>query len=147
MPVYRKCTQCGKKVLDGTLCVCEINKKRKNYKDYKERLKQNETESKLIDFYHSIGWIKLRESVAIHQFGLDLIELSRGNIVRADTYHHIKEVREHWELRLDKNNIIGLTSNNHNKVHAMMNKSDKDKISTQSALQDILIKFELEYYD
>lgn len=146
MPVYRKCTECGKKVLESTLCKCEEKKKLQSYKNYKARRMKDLKEKECQQFYSSDAWIRCRDSVASHQFGLDLIELSKGNIVAAETYHHVVEIKEDWSLRLDDGNIIGLTQENHIRVHKLMDKSDKDKKAIQKFLKELLQKFEEEFY-
>ncbi|NMM65486.1 hypothetical protein HBE96_23185 [Clostridium sp. P21] len=146
MPIYRKCTECGKKVLEGTLCQCEQDKKRKSYLDYKRRRMKDKEEKERQKFYSSNSWLRCRDSVIAHQLGLDLVEWSKGNIVQAETYHHCIPIKEDWNKRVDSNNIIGLTQENHIRVHKMMDKSNKDKENIQKALSDLIRKFEDEYY-
>lgn len=49
MAVFRKCSICGNKVLEHTLCECEIAKK----KEYYNRYKNNRTDKKEQQFYTS----------------------------------------------------------------------------------------------
>ncbi|AJE10162.1 hypothetical protein [Clostridium botulinum] len=142
MPIYRKCTECGKKVLEGTLCKCEEKRRKERYKEYR----MNRNDKKEQSFYSSTTWIRCRDSVAVHQFGLDLIEWSKGNIVQAETYHHIEPIKSDWSKRLDSSNLIGLTQENHIRVHTLMNKSDKDKIMIEKFLKDLIKKFNKEFY-
>ncbi|SHN04305.1 hypothetical protein SAMN02746066_04575 [Anaerosporobacter mobilis DSM 15930] len=144
--IYRLCTVCGSKVPQYELCQCEHKKRLDNYRDYQRRRIENEEEKERVDFYHSDEWERCRNTVAAHQFNLDLIEWSKGNIVQADLYHHVIEVRDSKEDRLDIYNIIGVTQANHNKVHAYMNRGQREKKKMQDALMDILDRFETEYY-
>lgn len=141
MPLYRLCSVCSKKVEYGTKCNCEIKEQKENYKHYKS----NRTDIKEQEFYSSSAWIKCRNSVASNQFGLDIIEWSKGNVIQAETYHHIIETKEDWSLRLDANNIIGLTKRNHILIHRLMNKSSEDKRKVQAYLKKLLEKFKKEF--
>jgi hypothetical protein len=129
------------------LCECEEKKKRESYRNYRKRRMQDEDEKERQDFYNSGMWKDFRESTAVHQFGLDLIEWNKGRVVDAETYHHIEEVREAWDKRLDKDNVIGMTQDNHNKIHALMKRSKKDKEAIQKALKELIVRFNAEYYE
>lgn len=142
MPLYRLCSVCGKKVAYGTKCNCEIKEQKENYKHYKD----NRTDAREQEFYSSSSWIKCRNSIASHQLGLDIIEWSKGNAVQAEAYHHIVEIKEDWSLRLDADNIIGLTKKNHIIIHKLMARSLEDKIKIQKYLRELLDKFDKELY-
>lgn len=142
MPLYRLCSACGKKVAYGTKCNCEIKEQKESYKHYKS----NRTDTREQEFYSSNSWIKCRNSIASHQLGLDIIEWSKGKVVQAETYHHIIETKDDWSLRLDANNIVGLTKKNHIAIHRLMNKSSENKRKVQEYLKGILKKFEEEFF-
>jgi hypothetical protein len=144
--IYRKCPICGNKVPQYTECACETTRRRESYKQYQARIIRIENEKKVKDFYNSDEWNKCKANVAAHQFHLDIMELSRGNIVQADLYHHIIEVKDDWESRLDTNNIVGLTQGNHNHIHALMNRSAKEKRMVQDMLRDILENVENSFF-
>lgn len=144
--IYRKCTVCGCKIPQYTLCPCEQKKRLDNYRDYHQRRIQDEAEKERVTFYQSDEWEQCRNAVASHQFNLDLYEWSKGEVIQADLYHHVIEVRDSTEDRIDIHNIIGLTQGNHNKIHAYMNKGFKQKRDMQNKLMDILERFENEYY-
>ncbi len=138
----RKCSVCGKKVPQYTQCTCELKKRLENYKDYQKRRLQDEAEKERVSFYQSKEWEQCRDNVARHQYNLDLLEWSKGNIIQAEIYHHVIEVRESKDTMLDMSNIIGLTKANHNKVHYCMNQSKKEKEKMQNQLKEILKDFE-----
>ncbi|MDF2844811.1 MAG: endonuclease domain protein [Herbinix sp.] len=144
--IVRKCTVCGKKVPQYTKCACEIQKRLDNYKDYQKRRVLYEDEKERVDFYQSKEWELCRATVARHQFNLDLLEWSKGNIVQAEVYHHVIEVKESKDVWLDIYNIMGLTQSNHNKLHAQMNQSTRKKKAIQAELMSILHRFEEEFY-
>ncbi|HBJ1646323.1 UNVERIFIED_ORG: hypothetical protein B2H93_18270 [Clostridium botulinum] len=143
MALLRLCSICGNKVPYGSKCKCEIDNMKSRYKSYK----YNRKDIKEQQFYSSKDWIKCRNNISTHQFGLDIIEWNKGKTINAERYHHIIETKEEWSLRLDENNIIGLTQKNHRRIHILMNKSEKDKRNIQEWLKKLLNKFEIEYYD
>jgi hypothetical protein len=128
-------------------CVCERKKRLDNYKDYQQRRLQDEVEKERVAFYQSDEWEQCRQTVARHQYNLDLVKWSRGRIVQAELYHHVIEVRDSKDSRLDIYNIIGLTQSNHNKIHAIMKQGWEEKKQIQDMLLDILDRFEREYYE
>lgn len=143
MTMYRLCSVCGNKVPYGTKCSCEDKARADKYKLYKSK-RDDIREQR---FYSSKLWKNCRDTISSHQLGLDLIEWSKGNEdIKAERYHHIIEVKDDWSLRLDIGNIIGLTQQNHMKVHKLMEKSLKDKLKVQKYLKEILFKFEKEFY-
>lgn len=95
-------------------------------------------------FYNSPGWIKTREYVLAKYKGLDLYAFFIENeIVYADTVHHIEELKENWNRRLDITNLFPLSSSNHNVIHAMY---EKDKEGTQKLLFSLLERW-IEKYE
>lgn len=150
MTMYRLCSVCSKNVPYGTKCKCEIEKeKKKNNRRYKRyRTKRDDIREQR--FYVSGAWISLRENLKAHQFSMDLIDWyktkGKGEISNAETYHHIIELKDNWELRLTPGNIIGLTQRHHMQIHALMNRSIKDKLQVQKYLKKIIYEFENEFY-
>lgn len=144
--IYRKCTQCHVRVPEYSKCKCEREIRRESLRLYDERRMMDERSKASAIFYKGATWLRCRNSVGNRQYWIDLIEWNKGNIVEVEVFHHIIEVKEDWSLRLDRDNIIGLTQRNHMRVHAMMSKSDKDKALIQDALRELIYKFNKEYY-
>ena len=142
MALYRLCSVCHKKVPYGSRCNCEIKEQKNKYRTYQK----NRTDKREQKFYQSDEWLKFKQSISTHQLGLDLYEWSLGNLVDAEAYHHIIEIKEDWSLRLDADNVLGLTKANHNMFHRYMNESEEKKIKIQKYLKSILEKFEKEFY-
>jgi ferredoxin len=142
LPVYRKCTVCQKKVLDGALCKCEEIKKKERYKNY-ARLRDDKNEQR---FYSSNEWIILAESVRRKFCGMCAICLLKDNEINyVEAVHHIVELKEDWNLRLSKENLICLCSSCHSKVHRIYKKSINDKEEIQEILYRLIEKYENEY--
>lgn len=143
--LYRLCSVCGSKVPYGTKCQCELTKDKERYKMYQSKRDDTKEQS----FYKSKAWINFRDSISTHQFNMDLIDWyeHKEHIADAETYHHIIELKDDWSLRLTDGNVIGLTQQHHMQVHALMNKSEKDKRKIQKYLKKILYAFEQEFYN
>jgi len=146
MPVYRKCTVCGRKVLDGTLCKCEEQKKKDSYKDYKRRRMLDKQEKDRQQFYSSSAWLRLSENIKNHFFGLCIICWFKGLIQESEYTHHVETIKDRFDLKLDEKNLVPLCHCCHKKVHRMMDKSDKDKINIQNAIRNLIQKFDEEFY-
>ena len=90
-------------------------------------------------FYKSKNWKKIRDLVLIKSYGLDIYELKINNkFLKANVVHHIKEVKEAWDERLDLDNLIPLNEKTHNKIHAIYNSNLHEKIKLQEKLKEIL---------
>lgn len=134
MPLYKRCSCCGKRIPAGSKCECI----RKRYKKYRE----SRTDKKENSFYASKEWrvkvAKIKDLVK----GIDLYSYYELGITEEGrTVHHIVELKEDWSKRLDDENLILLTDSNHRKIHNMMMKSEEDKRKIQKRLREIVKKF------
>lgn len=68
-------------------------------------------------FYNTTAWKHLRRQVLEEQHHECQLCRAEGKMVPADTVHHVKEVKEHPELALDKNNLMCLCRECHEKIH------------------------------
>lgn len=146
MPVYRKCTECGKKVLEHTLCQCEEKKRLDSYKDYKRRRMMDKYEKERQKFYSSDSWLKLSENIKKHYLGLCVVCWNKNKIQESEYTHHIQTLKDRYDLRLCEDNLIPLCDCCHKKVHKLYDKSEKDKVVIQKALSDLIRKFNDEYW-
>lgn len=142
MTMYRLCTVCKGKVEYGTKCECEISKRKESYREYK-RNRQDKDEQR---FYSSKAWIDCRDLCVRNFYGLDIIELLvHRRIVVGEIVHHIIETKDNLDKRLDMDNLIYLTKENHNRVHKIYNKSKRDKEIMQKSLLELIEIFNGEY--
>ncbi|WP_097025411.1 HNH endonuclease [Clostridium peptidivorans] len=146
MAIYRKCTQCGKKVLEGTLCQCEVKNRKEKYKEYKHRRLQDNAEKERQKFYSSNIWLTLSENIKKHYFGLCVVCWFKGLIQENEYTHHIETIKDRFDLRLEEANLIPLCDCCHKKVHRLMDKSKKDKVGIQKFLKKLMKKFNDEFY-
>lgn len=147
--LMKKCSHrgCHKIVQDGVK-YCDKHKAedRKKYREYKEKRMRDENEAKRQQFYNSEAWINLHAHVAARQLCIDILEYyETGRIVQAEVYHHIEEITEAWEKRLDEDNIFGLTQSNHMRVHSEYNKDYVSKRRMQIYLKNLMQKFYKEF--
>lgn len=113
MPIYKRCSRCRKRLLEGTKCDCQ----KLRYKEY-DKDKSITREKK---FYSSGSWEKIKDSVKRRFNGIDiysyyvLLKTEYGQ-----TVHHIEPIKNNWERRLDVDNLIYLTESNHRLLHNRM---------------------------
>lgn len=146
MPVYRKCTQCGIKVLDGTLCNCEVQNRKNNYKQYKYKRLQDDDEKERQKFYSSDTWLSLSDNIKKNFFGLCVTCWHKGITKENEFTHHIETMKERFDLRLHEDNLIPVCDSCHKKIHKLMEKSNQDKVKIQEALKDLIKEFYREFY-
>ncbi|WP_176212600.1 HNH endonuclease signature motif containing protein [Clostridium acidisoli] len=137
--------ECGEKVLEGTLCKCEQDKRKKNYKDYKIRRMKDEQERKRQRFYNSKGWIVLSESIKRHYLGLCVVCWHKGKTEESKYTHHIVELKDDMDLALVEDNLVSLCPYCHGRVHVEYDKGDKDKKKMQTILHILVKEFDDEY--
>lgn len=91
-----------------------------------EEIKRNVVHGDVDAFYKTTEWQRLREKILAR----DHYECQRCNghndlgkaikrirLTKANTVHHIQEVRDRPDLMLDENNLISLCHNCHDIVH------------------------------
>lgn len=104
MPIYKYCCKCGKLIpyTPRSLCTNCLNKRQSDYNRFQRDKKSDR-------FYHSRQWKALSKTI-----------LAKANYKcalcggLAVEVHHIKDIRSHWELRLDSDNLIPLCTACHN---------------------------------
>ena len=69
--------------------------------------------------------------------GLDEYALASGHIERGNTVHHIYTIDERPDLKLSVDNLIYLSAQTHNQIHAEYDKSNARKKELQAELTAI----------
>lgn len=94
-------------------------------------------EKKIVKFYQSTYWQKLRKEVLREQKHKCQECLKIGRVTTANTVHHIQFVDKHPELALSKfytykgkqyRNLIAVCSECHNKLHPEKHRRNKSKV-------------------
>lgn len=104
MPVYKYCTGCGRLILYNGHSLCDNCIKARQMK-YNRLSRDKKADA----FYHSTKWKRLSKLVLARSGYRCAI---CGGI--AVEVHHIKDLRSHWELRFDINNLMPLCTACHN---------------------------------
>lgn len=120
---------------------CERHKKKataskkEEYKFYD----YNRKDSKEWNFYKTSQWEYFRDDILDIYNHLDLYAYYVEHKIKcANTVHHIIEIKEDWDRRLDEENVFPLSEGTHRKIH---NLYKKDKEGTQRLLKDLINKF------
>lgn len=146
MPIYKQCNKCGKKIEQYQQCECMIQAKKDSYKRYKERRNQDKNDKLRQEFYCSKEWLKLRDAVIAECFGLDIVLWYKDRTIEPGyTVHHIIELSDDWNSRLDINNLIYVTGKTHQVIHAEYDKGERQKKAMQQLLFSLLDKFNKEF--
>lgn len=100
-------------------------------------------EKKYTSFYNSDEWERVRELILTTYHGIDIYAyyIDKETIL-ANTVHHIVEVRDDWDKRLESINLFPTTESNHIKIHQLYK---KDKKGTQKLLMQLLDRFRVEF--
>ena len=149
MPIKKLCSYSGCNVLVdyGTkYCDKHRTKDKERYKDYRRSRLQDREEKARQDFYNSTEWKNIRDLVIRKCFAIDIVEYYKtGQIVMGYTVHHIIELKDDWNKRLDINNLIYLSQENHIKIHKLMERSKEDKEKVIEMLLQVKARFEQEF--
>lgn len=115
MPIYKRCVRCGKRIPEGTTCVC--------YSKYK---RQYSPVAGIKVEYHTQRWKDLRAYIMSVYDGMDIYMLYKHNrIVAADTVHHIEPTSERPELFYTETNLIPVSRYGHAEIHERYKTEDR----------------------
>jgi hypothetical protein len=120
-------------------CTRQYKEKMKKYQaDYDKNVRRKK-DKKYTDFYQSQMWLRFRSSVLNYFNGIDVYEYYKtGKLVPAETIHHIIELRDDFNLRLEFKNVIPLSKRNHSIIHLLYK---RDKRKYQQLLVDMGKKY------
>ncbi|EQC1536941.1 hypothetical protein [Clostridium botulinum] len=121
--------------------IAEERQQQRN-KQYDRNIRHNK-DGKYTKFYHGKEWGSLREYLLTLYNGIDIYSYYIDNkIVVANTIHHIEEIKDNWDKRLDVDNLFPLSDVTHNKIHSLYS---KDKKETQRLLVELLERFRKQF--
>ncbi|MBA4509939.1 hypothetical protein H1057_18135 [Clostridium sporogenes] len=117
-------------------------KQQQRNKQYDKHIRYNK-DKKYTKFYHSKEWKNLRKYILKLYNGIDIYSYYiEDKIVIANTVHHIEEIKDNWDKRLDVDNLFPLSDVTHNKIHSLYS---KDKNGTQRLLIEVLERFRKQF--
>ena len=133
----RLCRKCNK-VIDASATYCnecvDKHNKSQSCKSYDDRRKDDKYHA----FYQTKEWKITREALLEKYNYIDLYELHiNKKIVVANTVHHIVEVREDYDKRLDLSNLFPCSARTHNKIEKVYRRNREE---TQALLRKLLQK-------
>lgn len=122
------------KIINYTETYCEDHKTEstQRHKTY-DLFRRNK---KAAEFYHSDAWIKTRE-VVLNKFNhIDIYAYYiEHKIVPSNIVHHIDELKDNWNKRLDLNNLIPVSDTSHKAIHKAY---ESNKAETQMLLIELM---------
>lgn len=134
--IYKRCSRCGKRLEVGQTCEC-VKQRHKEY----DRLARDKDAAK---FYSSASWKRMRQYILDKYDSIDVYAyIVYGQIEKADTVHHIIELKDDKSQALVEQNLIPVSSSTHNIIHASYDKSLADKQAMQSILYECLRRMEM----
>lgn len=121
MPIYKRCSRCGKRIPSGSTCQCS----RLRHKEY-DRYSRDQKSRR---FYNSKEWETGRAAALDADGGIDVyLYMTQGIIVAADMVHHIIPLRDDWNRRTDIDNMMSLSSDTHSIIEQMYKKNKSEMI-------------------
>ena len=92
-----------------------------------QRIRELNAQVKLVKFYQSPGWRKVRQLVLIRDNHECQACKRAGKVGKAENVHHIKEVKKYPELALVISNCEGICISCHNEEHDRLEKYIRKK--------------------
>lgn len=149
MAILKQCSWCScTKIVEDNVKYCEYHskkhsaKEKERYKEYKIRKSHNEEYKRFQSFYNSEAWQRVKEVAILNTLAIDVIDYYKlGRITQGERVHHIIEVSEDMEKRLDTDNLIYVTERNHRIIHREYNKGNKKE------MQELLLSLKNKFMD
>ena len=136
--LYKFC-RCGKKI-EYSLKMCqecaskEDSRIKERYKDYRRRRADKDIQS----FYASREWKIARDKTKVRDNYICKLCWDKEVFKFAEVVHHIKEVKEDFNKRLELDNLICLCNCCHKKVHKEYKKNSIGKDRMQEKLKSLI---------
>ena len=131
MPIYKRCSRCGRRLRTGTICECQMKAKRQQKRERDKAYDEEKRDKNRARFYKTKAWLITKEEALIRCMYIDIYEYYKfGRIAQAQMVHHIAPVSEEYSRRLDMDNLIGLTNKNHARIHQSMKERGEKEIQT-----------------
>lgn len=145
--IFKFCPRCNTKIEYNKERYCNECKafyeeqKRINDRTSKERYKRykdRRTDYREQSFYNSPAWARIREKVMLRDLNICQFCLMKEIFEVGDLIHHVIELKEDFDLRIDERNLITLCSKCHRDIHFEYLKGDKERKELQENLKKII---------
>ena len=131
MPLFKRCSRCGRRIPAGTTCPC-LKRRHREYDLYSRDKKSK-------GFYNGQEWLCARTAALDADGGIDVyLYMTQGVVVAADSVHHIVPLKDDWSLRVELSNLISLHHDTHSLIETMYK---HDKAGTQATLRKMLAEY------
>lgn len=131
MPIYKRCSRCGKRIPSGSTCPC-VKQRHREYDRYSRDRRSR-------SFYNSKEWKTGRATALEADGGIDVyLFMTEGIIAAADMVHHIIPLKDDWNKRIDIDNMMSLSSDTHSMIEQMYKKNKGEMIRK---LQEMLKEY------
>mgnify|MGYP003302405649 FL=1 len=136
--VLKKICSCGKYITQKERRCSNCSLKYKEKKKEFNKIYNSKNRDEDIDaFYKSSDWVITRDYILKKYHNYDLWEyfINNDDTKVANTVHHIEEIKDNYDLRLEEYNLFPVTAKSHMKIHKLYR---KDKEGTQEKLKEII---------
>lgn len=124
------CNRCGKRLQQNEICECQKVRHKIYNLESRDQIKNA--------FYQSKEWQKASAMTKARANGLDEYALVYENrIVKGNISHHIMTIEEKPELKLSLENLIYVSLQTHNKIHAAYDRGGEEKAKMIKRLQTL----------
>ena len=135
MPIYKRCSKCGKRIPSGTTCECIKQIRRQQKKERDKDYDQHRRNKTRATFYKTKAWRLTKEDVLTHYMYIDLYAYYHdGKFIPATMVHHIVPISTDYAKRLDRGNLIALSDKSHGIVHKAMKEGREEEMVGHNAL-------------
>lgn len=142
--LYKYCS-CGKKI-EYSLGKCDECKAKaeESKKARQKKYRDSKTKDKEMMFYNTREWNRLRTYIVNSYLNMSVYSYYKtGQVVDSQVVHHMVEVRDNWDRRLDKFNLIPVTKKEHQLIHNRTDREGEDKVRLE--LEEMVRKFREEF--
>lgn len=137
--LLKQCRGCGR-IIPQTMKLCDVCEKRQQDTPSRHTI-YNDTrrDPRAAAFYLSKEWKVMRRCIISVYDNIDIYALyMHHEIMTCDQVHHIEELEEAWERRLDPMNLIPLNQRTHNTITAMYKKGKNSMRETQKQIRELI---------
>ena len=143
--LYHKC-RCGaliqQNIAECEACAAKAAGQQSRHMEYNKHRRNKKTAA----FYVSSEWRKTRAETIRRFDGVDIYAFYVLHVIQtADMVHHVVEIEEDWNKRLDIANLLPLSNGNHGIISALYKKDEATKKQTQQLLYSIIAEHWKEY--
>lgn len=134
--LLKSCRGCGK-LIPQALKMCQgcMEKEPSRHMEYNKAHRDR----RAAEFYVSREWKAMRACIIGVYDNIDIYALYvQGELLPCDAVHHIVELEEDWEQRLNPLNLIPLSQKTHNIITALYRESRASKKAAQKKLYSLI---------